>query len=313
MSQRDWAEKDFYKVLGVDKSATKDEIKRAYRKLAQKNHPDANKGDDEAETRFKEISEAYATLSNDKKRSEYDEMRRLLDAGGDRFYGFRPGGGGENVRVNVGDLFGNGAGGSSVFEDLFSGVGFRRPGPQKGADMETEVTLSFDDAISGSTMTLNTGTKVRVPPGVRNGTRIRVAGKGQAVQNGQPGDLYVRVNVAPHPVFTSAGDGDISVVVPVTYPEAALGAKIEVPTLDGSVMVKVPAGTVSGKTLRVRGRGAPKSKGGTGDLLAKIDVEVPRKLNHKEKEALEKFAEVHEATPREHLERYVKDNTQAAS
>lgn len=316
MSQRDWAEKDFYNVLGVDKSATKDEIKRAYRKLAQKNHPDANKGDAAAETRFKEISEAYATLSNDKKRKEYDEMRRLLDAGGNRFYGFRPGGGGENVRVNVGDigdLFGNGAGGGSVFEDLFSGVGFRRPGPPKGADMETEVTLSFDDAISGSTMTLNTGTKVRVPPGVRNGSRIRVAGKGQAVQNGQPGDLYVRVNVAPHPVFTSAGDGDISVVVPVTYPEAALGAKIEVPTLDGSVMVKVPAGTVSGKTLRVRGRGAPKPKGGTGDLLAKIDVEVPRKLNRKEKEALEKFAEVHGASPREHLERYVKDNTQTAS
>jgi molecular chaperone DnaJ len=309
MSQRDWADKDFYKILGVDKNATRDEIKRAYRKLAQKNHPDANKGDAAAETRFKEISEAYATLSNEKKRAEYDEMRRLVDAGGNRFYGFTPGGG-ENVRVNVGDLFGNGGG--SVFEDLFSGVGFRRPGPPRGADMETEVTLSFDDAIAGSTMTLNTGAKVRVPPGVKNGSRIRVAGKGQAVQNGQPGDLYVRVNVEAHSIFTSAGDGDISVVVPVTYPEATLGAKIEVPTLDGSVTVKVPAGTVSGKTLRVRGRGAPKPKGGTGDLLVKIEVDVPRKLNRKEKEALEQFAEVHSASPREHLDRYVQD-TRAVS
>lgn len=313
MAQRDWAEKDFYKTLGVTKSATKDEIKRAYRKLAQENHPDANKGDASAETRFKEISEAYATLSNDKKRAEYDEMRRLIEAGGNRFYGFRPGGE-QNVRVNVGDigdLFGNGGG--SMFEDLFSGVGFRRPGPQRGADMETEVTLSFDEAISGSTMTLNTGAKVRVPPGVRNGARIRVPGKGQTVPNGEPGDLYVRVNVEPHPIFGSAGDGDVSLVVPVTYPEAALGAKIEVPTLDGSVMVKIPGGTVSGKTLRVRGRGAPKAKGGSGDLLVKIEVEVPRKLNRKEKEALEQFAAVHRASPREHLDRYVQDNTRAVS
>ena len=298
MSQRDWAEKDFYKTLGVSKTATKDEIKRAYRKLAQANHPDANKGDAAAETRFKEISEAYATLSNDKKRAEYDEMRRLIEAGGNRFYGFTPGGG-QNVRVNVGDvgdIFGGNGRGGSVFEDLFSGVGFRRPGPAKGADMETEVTLSFDDAISGSTMTLNTGARVRVPPGVRNGARIRVPGKGQAVQNGQPGDLYVRVNVEPHPVFSSAGGGDLSVIVPITYPEAALGAKVEVPTMDGSVMVKIPAGSVSGKTLRVRGRGAPKPKGGTGDLLVKLEVEVPRKLNRKEKEALEQFAEVHRAS-----------------
>ena len=175
------------------------------------------------------------------------------------------------------------------------------------------MTLSFDEAIAGATITLETGAKVRIPPGVRNGARIRVPGKGQAVPGGQPGDLYVRVNVRPHPIFTSAGNGDIAVTVPVTYPEATLGAKIEVPTLDGAVTVKVPPGTTSGKTLRVRGRGAPRPRGGNGDLLVKIEVEVPRKLNRREKDALERFAEVHKASPRAHLERYVDDAKQAAS
>ena len=310
MAQRDWADKDYYKVLGIDKTASKDDVKRAYRKLAQKNHPDANKGDAAAEARFKEISEAYSILSNDQKRAEYDQMRKLIEAGGDRFYGFTPGG--DNVRVNIGDLFGNG-GGSSVFDDLIGGFGFRQRAPQRGADLESEVTLSFDDAISGATMTLESGTKVRVPAGVKNGARIRVPGKGQAVPGGQPGDLYVRVNVQPHAIFSSAGNGDIALTVPVTYPEAALGAKIDVPTLDGSVTVKVPPGTNSGKTLRVRGRGAPRPKGGHGDLLVKIEVEVPRKLSRREREALERFAEVHDSSPREHLERYMDDATRAAS
>lgn len=311
MAQRDWAEKDYYKVLGVDKSASKDEIKRAYRKLAQKNHPDANKGDAAAEARFKDISEAYSILSNDQKRAEYDQMRKLIEAGGDRFYGFTPGGG-DNVRVNIGDLFGNGTG-ASVFDDLLGGFGFRPRGPQRGSDLESEVTLTFDQAISGATMTLESGTRVRIPPGVKNGARIRVPGKGQALPGGQPGDLYVRVNVQPHPVFSSAGNGDIALTAPVTFVEAALGAKIEVPTVDGSVTVKIPSGTSSGKTLRVRGRGAPRPKGGNGDLLVKVEVEVPRKLGRREKEALERFAELHKASPREHLARYVKDATKAAS
>lgn len=311
MAQRDWAEKDYYKVLGVDKSASKDDIKRAYRKLAQKNHPDANKGDAAAESRFKDISEAYAILSNDQKRAEYDQMRKLIEAGGDRFYGFTPGGG-ENVRVNIGDLFGNGSG-ASVFDDLLGGFGFRPRDPQRGSDLESEVSLTFDQAISGATMTLESGTRVRIPPGVKNGARIRVPGKGQSIPGAQPGDLYVRVNVQAHPIFSSAGNGDIALTVPVTYVEAALGAKIEVPTLDGSVIVKVPAGTGSGKTLRVRGRGAPRPKGGNGDLLVKIEVQVPRKLSRREKEALERFAELHDASPRDHLNRYVQDATEAAS
>ena len=312
MASRDWAEKDFYKVLGVSNSASKEDIKKAYRKLAQQYHPDANKGDAAAEARFKEISEAYSILSNDKKRSEYDEMRRLIEAGGSRFFGFTPGGGGRNVRVNVGDigdLFGDG----SPFDDLFSGFGFH-PRQQKGADTQAEVTLDFDDAISGATITLESGTKVRIPAGVRNGARIRVSGKGQpAPQGGEPGDLYVRVHVRDHPVFQSVGKGNLRVVVPVTYPEAALGSKVEVPTLDGSVTVKVPPGSTTGRTLRVKGRGAPKPGGANGDLLVQIEVEVPRRLSRKEKEALEEFAEVHTASPRQHLEQYMADRTRKAS
>ena len=189
--QRDWAEKDYYKVLGVAKDAPKDEIKRAYRKLAQKYHPDANKGDASAEQRFKEISEAHAVLSNDDKRKEYDEFRRLVAAGGGRGYGFGSNG---RVRINVedlGDLFGGGRGG--VLDDLLGGFGFggRQAG---GRDVETEVRLSFYEAISGTTVVLPQGTKVRIPAGVGDGARIRVPGKGESL-GGPPGDLYVQVTV----------------------------------------------------------------------------------------------------------------------
>lgn len=312
MSQRNWFEKDFYKVLGVDKDASKEDIKRAYRKLAQKHHPDANKGDESAEARFKEISEAHAILSNDEKRAEYDQLRKYAGAGGNPFFGFTPGGG-RNVRVNVGDLgdlFGGG-GGRSPFDDLF---GFRSTGPQQGQHLETEVTLDFDEAVSGATLTLQGGARVRVPAGVGDGAKIRVAGKGDpSPDGGPPGDLFVRVRVKEHPVFRTLGNGDIAVDLPVTYSEATLGAKIDVPTLDGSVTVKIPPGTENGKTLRVKGRGAPRSKGGQGDLLVKIQVEIPKKLSRKEKEALEKFAEVHTASPREHLERYTRDAARRAS
>ena len=314
MASRDWIEKDFYKVLGVSKDASKDEIKKAYRKLAQKYHPDANKGDAEAEQRFKEVSEANSILSNDEKRREYDEMRRLYEAGGSRFYGFRPGANeGGNVRVNIGDI-GDLFGEDSPFGDIFGGMGFRQR-PQKGPDLTTEVTLDFGDAIAGSTLTLDNGTKFRVPAGVRNNARIRVPGKGRPspTQDGEPGDLYVRIHVRDHPIFESEGEGNLRVVAPVTYPEAALGGKIQVPTLDGSVTVKVPAGSTSGRVLRVKGRGAPKPGGGTGDLLVQIDVEVPRKLGKKEKEALEAFAEAHNGSPREHLKRYIADHAPKAA
>lgn len=316
MAQRDWVEKDYYKVLGVTKDASKDDIKRAYRKLAQKYHPDANKGDRNAEDRFKDISEAHAILSNDKKRAEYDEMRRLFEAGGDRIYGFGPNRGG-GVRVNIGDLFGDaddqGVGG--LFDDLLGGgFGFGRRGPRRGQDLETEATLSFDEAISGTTITLPGGGKARIPAGVVDGARIKVSGKGQPGQSGGPaGDVYVRVRVKDHPVFKLQKNGDLMVDVPVTFTEAALGANIAVPTLDGAVTVKVPPGTTTGKTLRVKGRGIRRPKGGTGDLLVRIEVEVPKKLSRKERDLLEQFQQVHRASPRDHLKRFLDANAVKAS
>ncbi|MDP9068744.1 MAG: DnaJ domain-containing protein [Actinomycetota bacterium] len=309
MAQRDWAEKDYYKVLGVTKNASKDEIKKAYRKLAQQYHPDANKGDASAESRFKEISEAHAILSNEEKRAEYDQIRQFMESGGRRFYN-APGGGG-NVRVNIGDLFGDGAAGAdTIFDDLLGGFGFRPRGPARGDDLETEITLSFEDAVNGATVAVPQGGKVKIPPGVGDGARIKVAGRGAGGPSGGPkGDLFVRVRVEPHPVFARGRNGDLIVNLPVTFTEAALGAKVEVPTLDGVVTVKVPPGTPNGKTLRVRGRGGPRSAGGKGDLLVKIQVQVPSRLNRREKELLEQFAEVHEESPRRHLEDQINQAT----
>lgn len=313
MAQRDWITKDFYKILDVPETAAKAEIKKAYRKLAQKYHPDANEGDAAAEARFKEISEAHSVLTDDTKRREYDEMRRLAASGGQRFYGFNPGarGGGENVRINIEDLFGDGHGagvGGSVFEDLF---GFRAQA--RGADTESAVTLSFEDAVHGSTVTLGDGTKVRIPPGVNDGARIRVAGKGSAGRGGgPPGDLYVRVSVEKHPVFSLGKNGTLEMALPLTYPEAALGARVEVPTLGAPVTVKIPAGTPTGKVLRVKGKGAPRAAGGHGDLLVRVAVQIPRKLTRKEKEALEAFAAQHKDSPREDLERFMNRKAKAS-
>jgi molecular chaperone DnaJ len=298
MAQRDWADKDYYKVLGVSKTATKDEIKKAYRKLAQKHHPDANEGDASAEARFKEISEAHAILSNDEKRAEYDQIRQFMEGGGERFYGFQPGGGQGSVRVNIGDLFGDGGvAGANPFEDLF-GFGPRRPA--RGQDLETSVQLTFDEAISGTTRTIN-GANVRIPPGVKDGQRIKVAGKG-GQSGGQPGDLYVVVSVEPHPIFTQGNGGDLHVKLPISFTEAALGSKVAVPTLDGQVTLKIPAGTQTGRTFRVRGKGGPRPRGGNGDLLVTVEVQVPTKLTKPEKESLEAFAALHDASPRPNID-----------
>jgi molecular chaperone DnaJ len=304
MAQRDWFEKDYYRVLGVDEKASKDEIKRAYRKLAQKYHPDTNKGDAGAEQRFKEISEAHSVLSNDSKRKEYDEIRRFARTGGGPGVGFGRGGRGA-TRVNVGDigdLFGGLFGDEVPVEDIF---GFRVR--RRGQDAETEAHLTFEEAVNGTTFDLADGTKVRVPAGVNDGARIKVAGKGgPGPEGGDPGDLYVRVHVEPHPFFSLGSNGDLIVDFPVTITEASLGEKVEVPTLDGNVMVKIPPGTRAGKTLRVKGRGGPRSRGGRGDLLVKVRVEVPQKLSKKERELLEEFAALHETSPREHIESWMK-------
>ncbi len=313
MAQREWMDKDYYKILGVSKDASKEEIKRAYRKLAQKYHPDANKGDATAEARFKEISEAHSVLANDDKRAEYDQMRTFVEAGGQRFYGFRPGGGQGSVRVNIGDigdLFGDVGGAGSLFEDLF---GFHGARPQDGRDVETDVTLSFDEAVAGTTIMLAGGVKARIPAGIKDGARIRLPGKGEVGPGGARGDMYVRVHVRDHEIFERRGAADLVVAVPVTITEAALGAQVDVPTLEEPVTVKIPPGTQNGKLLRVKGKGIRRARGGRGDMYVRVEVQVPTRLGKKERELLERFHEVHRASPREHLERHLRASDQKVS
>lgn len=378
MSPRDF-EKDYYAVLGVAKDAEKAAIRKAYRKLARQYHPDANAGDAKAEERFKEISEAYDVLSDDKRRREYDEARTLFASNGfpGGFRGtFRPGAGNPGgVHFDFGDLFGGGGGGLG---DLFGGVfGTRRMGPRRGTDVESEVTIDFADAVRGVTVPVRlsspatcptcrgSGAKpgtsprtcpvcdgagqvssaqggfafaepcrncrgrgvliddpcptcggsgqavsdrklsIRVPAGVDDGQRIRLAGRGQPGDNGGPaGDLYVRVHVRPHPVF-GRRDNHLTLQLPVTFPEAALGATVAVPTLDGeAVTVRIPPGTRSGRTLRVKGKGIHPKSGRSGDLLVTVEVVVPDKLSGPAKAALEAYREAvagDQADPRAQL------------
>ena len=308
MSTKDWAEKDYYKVLGVSKDAKPEEIKKAFRKIARDNHPDSHPGDKAAEARFKEASEANDVLSNVKKRKEYDQARSLF--GTASRFGFPRGGAQPNV--NVEDFIrtaSNGDGFGDLFGNLFGATGGRRTttrAARRGADVEGETTISFDDAVSGTTVTMDMvsqapcqacrGTGARagtVPRGVEDGQRIRIKGKGSPGENGgRAGDLYVKVTVRPHQVFGRDGN-NLTVDVPVTFPEAALGAEVEVPTLAGStVRLRIPAGTPSGRTFRVRGRGVPRSDGSKGDLLATVEIVVPEKLDDDARHALEGFRDV---------------------
>ncbi|OLT53166.1 DnaJ C-terminal domain-containing protein [Cellulosimicrobium sp. CUA-896] len=317
MTGQDWIEKDFYAALGVPKDADDAAIKKAYRKLARQYHPDQNPGDTAAETRFKEIGEAYAVLSDAKQREQYDAIRAMA-GGGARFSAGTGGGGAAGFEDLFGGMFGGGtapgggrvrystgAQGGAGFEDIlgsmfgggaaggqrFGGAGFG--GPQPGADVAATTTLPFRQAVEGSTVTFTVDGRpvtTRIPPGVRDGQKIRLRGKGRPSPNGGPaGDLVVTVHVTPHPVFSVDG-ANLRVTVPVTFAEAALGATIEVPTLDGAtVRVKVPAGTPSGRTLRVKGRGVRTAKA-TGDLLVGVQVVVPQKLSKAAREAVEAFA-----------------------
>jgi molecular chaperone DnaJ len=367
LSTKDYLEKDYYKTLGVTKGATADELKKSYRKLARKYHPDANEGDPKAEARFKEISEAYTVLSDDKRRKEYDEARSLFGGGGVRM----PGSAGGNYGFDLGDIFSGSAGSAGGrLGDLLGGVFGSRGGtstqarPRRGADVETESTLSFSDAIDGSTVSLRltgegpckvckgTGAKAgtvprvcptcegtgqgsrnlgsfafsepcktcrgrglvvddpcetcsgsgramstrtiqaRIPAGVGDGQRIKIAGKGASGERGgPPGDLYVRVHVQPHPHGTFGRSGsNLTITVPITFPEAALGAEIKVPSHRGMpVSLRIPAGTPSGRTFRVRGKGVRRKDGTSGDLLVTVAVQVPQELADKAKDALETF------------------------
>lgn len=304
MASQDWLDKDFYAVLGVSKDVADDELKKTYRKLARKYHPDSNPDDPSAEARFKEISEAYAVLSDQKQRQEYDSVRAM--GSGARF---APGAGGSAGFEDLfGGVFGGGAGRQSAgFGDIFSMFGGGQPNaPTRGRDVRARTRLSFAQAISGATVSLRTadGSSVRtkIPAGVKDGATIRIRGKGeQSRSGGQPGDLLVTVSVEPHPVFGRDGN-NLTVTVPVTFAEAALGATVEVPTFSGeSVRVKVPAGTPSGRTLRVKGRGVAPSKGQQGDLLVTVEVTVPRHLDAEARAAVERLAALDAEDPRADL------------
>ncbi|KHL18775.1 molecular chaperone DnaJ [Mumia flava] len=366
----EWFEKDFYQTLGVSKDASAAEIKKAYRKLARDHHPDAKPGDKAAEEKFKEISEAYGVLSNADKRKEYDEQRAMFASGG-----FRPAGAGGG---GFGDFGTTTSGGGFDFSDLLGGMfggggagtRTRTARARRGADVESEATLSFADAIGGVTVALRTtsdeacpschgtgaraGTvprvcphcegsgmqtsasgglfatmepcdecrgrglvvddpcptcfgsgraasthtmQVRIPAGVKDGQRIRLKGKGAKGENGGPaGDLYVTVHVEPHTLFGRKGD-NLTVTVPVTFDEAALGAEISVPTLGGApVRLKVPAGTPNGRTFRARGKGAPRKDGTKADLLVTVDVQVPSELDDATRAAVEAYREARDGT-----------------
>jgi len=307
------ARKDPYAVLGVSRSADEDTIRTAYRKLARELHPDVNPGDGAAEERFKDVSEAYAVLSNPAKRSAYDEFGEVaLDPNFDVEKARQAG------RAFGGDFrgfgAGSGGGGFGGLDDLFAGVFGRGAGrgdfgavpPRRaGPDVEAELELDFLDAARGGEQRLTIArpsagggsrsetVTVRIPPGVADGGSIRLRGKGgEGVGGGPPGDLFARIRVKPHPVFRREGR-DLIVEVPVTVREAILGAKVEVPTLTGRATVSIPPGTDGGSKLRLRGKGVPHPSGsGAGDLYVLVQIKVPRDLDAAAKARIEALAEL---------------------
>ena len=376
--QREWFEKDYYRVLGVSDTASQKDIRSAFRKLSRQYHPDANPDDNAAEERFKEVSAAYDVVGDAEKRKEYDEVRKLGPLGG-TFGGPGAGGpGGGSFRFedvgDLGDVLGGLFGRGRRRGSPTGAGGVRGTGPHRGQDLESELHLAFEDAVHGLTTTVHltseaacstchgTGArpgttprtcpvcegrgviddnqgffsfsspcpecagrgymidepcptcrgtgiehrprevKVRIPAGVADGQRIRLRGRGGPGRNGGPaGDLYVTVRVKPHPLFGRRGN-DLTVTVPITFPEAALGADVAVPTLDGGpVKVRIPGGTRSGRTFRVRGKGVA-ARRKTGDMLVTVEVAVPQKLSADERRAVEALAAAaNGASPRAHL------------
>ena len=283
MASQDWIEKDFYKILGVTKGVSDADLKKAYRKLAKENHPDLHPGDQAAESRFKDISEAYDVLSDATERKEYDAVRAM----------------GGGARFQAGGRGGQGGGFEDVFSNFFGGGGFPGGGfggggfaPQRGQDLTTSSSVDFIDSIHGTNIKLTVSGKpltLKVPAGIQDGQKLKLKGKGQPSPNGgQAGDLVVTIKVRPHPVFTRDGD-NVRVVVPVTFAEAVLGAVISVPVLGGEpVKLKVAPGTPNGRTLRVKGKGV-QHESHQGDLLASVDILVPNRISKKAEEALRAF------------------------
>jgi molecular chaperone DnaJ len=296
MASQDWIEKDFYKILGVTKGVSDADLKKAYRKLAKANHPDLHPGDQAAESRFKDISEAYDVLSDVTERKEYDAVRAM----------------GGGARFQAGGRGGQGGGFEDVFSNFFGGGGFPGGGfggggfaPQRGPDLSTSSSVDFIDSIQGTNIKLTVSGKpltLKVPAGIQDGQKLKLKGKGQASPNGGPaGDLVVSIKVRSHPVFTRDGD-NVRVVVPVTFAEAVLGATISVPVLGGEpVKLKVAPGTPNGRTLRVKGKGV-QHESHQGDLLATVEILVPNRVSKKAEEALKAFdAEIPAEDPRADL------------
>ena len=308
-AQREWFEKDYYAVLGVSKTATDKEITKTYRKLARKYHPDTNPNNTTAENKFKEISAAYDVLGDEKRRKEYDEVRRA----GPSAFGMHGGGAGQQG-FNGGQPFDmGGADISDLISQMFGGRGGRsRNGvdPRRGVDLEANLDLSFTDAVYGMTTSLRLSTdseksprevNVRIPAGVDNGQRIRIKGRGEPGRSGGPaGDLFITCNVATHHLFGREGK-NLTLQLPITFTEAALGSNIDVPTLDGStVTLRLKPGTQSGSRHRVKGKGV--SVAGTdGDLIVTVEVVVPKDLTSKQQKLIEQLAEASDESPRSHL------------
>ena len=315
--------KDFYKILGVSTQASQPELKKAYRELVKKYHPDLTKGDKEKEEKFKEISAAYDVLGDEKKRKEYDLMRSNPFAGGGGFdfnqnwggaggrrkgqadwgpfeYSTYTGAGGANYE-DLGDIFGE------IFGNMRGpGSAGRRPAQQQaGGDLHHKLKIDFIDAIKGTTIKValphlgrTEKLNVKIPPGVDTGSKVRVAGKGQPGR-GAPGDLYIEIEVGSHPYFKRRGD-DLLIDAPITLQEAIAGATIEIPSLDGRVKVKVPAGVQSGQQLRLKGKGVynPKLKQ-TGDQYVVLQIHLPKSVGEKAKSLLEELEKLHPYQPRD--------------
>ncbi len=311
--------KDYYKILGVEKKATEAEIKAAYRKLAKQYHPDKNPGDKKAEEKFKEINEAYEVLSDAAKRAKYDELgaswARYQQYGGQGGFDWGPWmQGGRGARRgsqaewegDLSDLFGGAGGFSEFFEQIFGGAGSatqsrtRRTTASQmaGQDQEQSAEITLEEALHGASRQLQKGKRnleVKIPPGARNGTRVRIAGEGSPGLGGQPGDLYLVVKLIEHPRFKLRYDGpDLQCDLPVELYTAVLGGEVRAPTLDGEVMLTIPPESTSGQRIRLRGKGLPKKPRDSerGDLYVRLLVQTPKALSDEEKELFKKLAQL---------------------
>ncbi|MCP4501604.1 MAG: J domain-containing protein [Deltaproteobacteria bacterium] len=313
--------RDYYQTLGVDRSASQADIKKAFRTLSKKFHPDLNKDDPKAEDKFKEANEAYEVLKDVEKRRRYDAIGSAKDFGGGSPFDFGQGPGGHPFGGGAGQPFGGGAGGFSDFFEAIFGQGTEpggpmrpRPRPVNGRDHEVDFEISLEDAFFGASRTVNLSTlikgldggrrreerslKVNVPKSTRPGSKIRLKGQGEKGRNGgSDGSILLKVSIAPHSRFQFDGD-DLTGVLELTPWEAALGAKVDFKTLDGSVRLSIPHGSQSGKKLRLRGKGFAKRSGGNGDLHVELQIRVPVELSEEEERLFRELQKASSFDPR---------------